>query len=279
MKSEIITLENKLRVNVSMWGTHKPTIILLHGLGSTGGSFDELATMLSKNFKVMAFDLPGHGKSSFLNDESFFSMASLANWVKDVIHYYDVSDFHIAGHSVGGYIGLAFAKQNLLKSLILLDGGYIRASSLLGNTLEEEMKMTEQHIKNYTFSSWREYENELINDGLSNKSIKLSKSSMENKNDKIKLIVNSDAAKHIVKQKFYEPTKDTLTGIETPILMLKSTLPEDFNPVRNSETNRLKQYLNVRVIDVDDASHNVYWDKPGFISNQMSKWIKNQTKN
>lgn len=79
MRSKVITLDNQLEVNVSMWGeNHNSSIVFLHGLGSTGKSFDELATLLSQHYNVVALDLPGHGRSTFKHDKDFFSMRSLA---------------------------------------------------------------------------------------------------------------------------------------------------------------------------------------------------------
>ncbi|MBP1950879.1 alpha/beta fold hydrolase [Virgibacillus litoralis] len=276
MESKIITLDNGLDVNVNIWGTKNNTsVILLHGLGSTGSSFDELATILSQNYNVYAFDLPGHGGSTYFNNEHCFSMDSLADWVKEVISYFNLEDFHIVGHSVGGYIGLVFAKKFSLKSLILLDGGYIRAKSIPENRLEEELRMTEQHMENFTFSSWEDYEKGLSIDGLSQRQIELSKDSMKSENGIIKLIVTSHVAKYIVKQKYNEPTRETLSDVNSPVLILRSTIPKDFNVIRNSEANRLKQCVNVSIIDVMDATHDIYWDQPMFLSEQISNWLIN----
>lgn len=69
-------------------------------------------------------------------------------------------------------MGLSYARENVLKSLILLDGGYIRASHLPDNSMEVEA--TKSHIENYIFDSWQHYEEELAQSGLSNHLIELS---------------------------------------------------------------------------------------------------------
>ncbi|WP_077326311.1 alpha/beta hydrolase [Virgibacillus siamensis] len=276
MNSKVITLENQLNVKVNMWGeNHKSSVILLHGLGSTGESFDELATILSQDYNVYTFDLPGHGNSTYFNYEDFFSMESLADWVKEVVDYINVEDLHIVGHSVGGYIALAFARKYILNSLVLLDGGYIRAKNIPENTLEEELRMTAQHIEKFTFSSWEEYEKDLFNDGMSQRLVELSKGSMKCENGLIRLIVNPEVAKYIVKQKYNEPTNETLLDVNLPVLLLRSTIPQEFNIVRDSETNRVNQFLNASVVDVKDATHDIYWDNPVFVSEQINNWILN----
>ncbi|WP_456273318.1 alpha/beta fold hydrolase [Bacillus sp. AK031] len=274
MQTEIIILDNELKVLVNMWGLeNKTTLILLHGLGSTGKSFDEIASILSKDFKILAFDLPGHGKSSFFNDEEFFSMESLADWVMDILIFYKVKDYHIIGHSLGAYIGLTFAKKYSLKSLILLDGGYIQSSNLPNNSLKEEVSLTLRHIDTYTFRNWEEYEQEQYNNGLSNSLVELSKNSMKCEDYKIKLIVSPDVALHLTKQMFREPSEATLTNIDTPVLLLRSTLPEDFNTIRTSETDRLKRHLEVCVKEVSEASHDIYWAQPRIVCTEILQWV------
>ncbi|WP_456274731.1 alpha/beta fold hydrolase [Bacillus sp. AK031] len=274
MQTEIITLDNKLKVLVNMWGLeNRTTLILLHGLGSTGKSFDELASTLSKDFKILAFDLPGHGKSSFFSDEEFFSMESLADWVMDILNYFNIRDYHIIGHSLGAYIGLTFAKKYSLKSLILLDGGYIQSSNLPNNSLKEEISLIRRHIETYTFRNWEEYEQEQYNNGLTNMLVELSKNSMKCEDDKVKLIIPPDVAVHLTKQMFREPSEATLSNIDTSVLLLRSTLPDDFNSIRTSETDRLKKHLKVRVKEVNEATHDIYWDKPRIVCNEILKWI------
>ncbi|WP_186577205.1 alpha/beta fold hydrolase [Aquibacillus kalidii] len=274
MHSKVITLDNGLEVNVNRWGTeHRNSIILLHGLGSTGASFDEVATQLSKSFNVFAFDLPGHGKSTCVNTEEFFSMNSLADWVHSVVNHLNIKNFHLVGHSLGGYIGLTYASEYESSSLILLDGGYIRATVLPENTLDEELKMTEQHVQDYTFSSWEMYERNLTNNGLAKHLIDLSKHSMKNERGDIKLIIKPQTAKFIVKQKFNDPSIETLTGLSIPVLLLRCTTPKEFNDVRISETNHIKDYLDLTIIDVKDSSHDIYWDQPEIVCSQVTNWV------
>lgn len=112
MKKEIVTLENGLQVGVHLWGNeNQTTLLFLHGLGSTAASFTELATLLSAKYRILALDLPGHGDSTFIKDEKFFSVDSLANWGVKVLKYYNIRDVHVVGHSIGGNIGLAIAKM------------------------------------------------------------------------------------------------------------------------------------------------------------------------
>ncbi|MGB6406048.1 MAG: hypothetical protein WBF39_01155, partial [Planococcus donghaensis] len=74
-------------------------------------------------------------------------------------------------------------------------------------------------------------------------------------------------------QHFNEPSIDTLSAVEVPVLLLRSTLPQEFNSHRESETARLKQYLALSVEEVKDTSHDIYWEKPEVLSQKISQWI------
>lgn len=275
MNKEIITLENRLQVGVHMWGReNQTTLLFLHGLGSTAASFTELATLLSAKYRILAVDLPGHGDSTFIKEENFFSSESLANWGVEVLEHYKLGDVHVVGHSIGGNIGLAIAKMRSIRSLILLDGGYIRSSSIPGSSLEEEVRMAEQHCKSYVFASWEKVETELREGGLSPSLVELAKLSMKEEEHQIKLILASDLAGYYVKQHFYEPSDENITTIDTPVLLLRSTLPKEFNSHRAKETARFSRYLNVTVEGVEEASHDIYWERPDAVSSQISQWIE-----
>lgn len=275
MNKEIITLENRLQVGVHMWGhENQTTLLFLHGLGSTAASFTELANFLSVKYRILAVDLPGHGESTFIKDEKFFSVASMAKWVVEVLKYYNIQDVHLVGHSIGGNIGLAIAKVRSIKSLILLDGGYIRSSNIPGSSLEEEIRLAEQHCKSYVFASWEQFETELSRGGLSRPLVELAKLSMKEENHQIMLILASDLAGYYVKQHFYEPSDETLTAVNTPVLLLRSTLPKEFNSHRQKEAARLSQYVSVTVKTVEEASHDIYWERPDAVSNQIRQWIE-----
>lgn len=275
MNKEIIKLENGLRVGVHIWGSeNQTTLLFLHGLGSTAASFTEIATLLSIKYRILAVDLPGHGESTFIKEEKFFSTESLAKWVVQVLEHYKIGKVHVVGHSIGGNIGLAVAKMRSIRSMVLLDGGYIRSSSIPGSSLEEEVRMAEQHCKSYVFASWEKFETELREEGLSPSLVELAKSSMKEEEHQIKLILAGDLAEYYVKQHFYEPSDENITTIDTPILLLRSTLPKEFNSHREKEAARFSQYLNVTVEAVEEASHDIYWERPDVVSSQISQWIE-----
>ena len=102
-------------------------VVLIHGLGGSVES-DWLQTIpaLAENFHVIAFDLPGFGKSDKGSQHyTPTRYARLAQFLAD--HYLQDKPYHIVGHSMGGAIALRFAAQQPLRfqRLVLIDAAGI----------------------------------------------------------------------------------------------------------------------------------------------------------
>lgn len=89
-------------------GNGKP-IILLHGFCGSSGYWEKVIPELSKNYRVIAPDLPGHGGSSMLNDG--YGIDALADMIRDLLDELNLQQVTMFGHSLGGYITLAFAEK------------------------------------------------------------------------------------------------------------------------------------------------------------------------
>jgi pimeloyl-ACP methyl ester carboxylesterase len=93
------------------------TIVLLHGFTETSKIWDSFRDQLSKSYKVIAIDLAGHGKSECL--DAVHSMELQADVVYEVLKQRKVKNCLMIGHSMGGYVALAFASKfpDMLKGL------------------------------------------------------------------------------------------------------------------------------------------------------------------
>ncbi len=97
----------KTKIAYSDFGKGR-VIVLLHGFLGSHEVWDETAKKLSKRFRVIAIDLPGHGLTPSIG--YYHSMELLAQSVKSVLDKIGVRRYVIAGHSMGGYTALAFAE-------------------------------------------------------------------------------------------------------------------------------------------------------------------------
>jgi len=83
-------------------------LVLLHGFLGSHEVWNEFVKKLSKKFRVIAIDLPGHGETSSIG--YYHSMELLAQSVKAVLDKAGVRRYIIIGHSMGGYVALTFAE-------------------------------------------------------------------------------------------------------------------------------------------------------------------------
>lgn len=83
------------------------TVVLLHGFLGSHKIWESTIKDLSKTYRVIALDLPGHGQTACFGYAH--SMELMANCVKAVLDKLKIKKTVLIGHSMGGYVALAFA--------------------------------------------------------------------------------------------------------------------------------------------------------------------------
>jgi len=96
-------------------------LVLLHGLGANAFSWRHNVAFLAQHFRVLALDLPGHGRTpaSLVSQHRLETMAqALGNWLKGQ----GLARFAVAGNSLGGSLALLLARDHPeeVAALILL---------------------------------------------------------------------------------------------------------------------------------------------------------------
>lgn len=84
-------------------------LVLLHGFTESQNIWNDFAKELISNYRVITIDLPGHGKSGCVGD--IHTMELMAEVVKSVLDAQGVKHCAMIGHSMGGYVALAFAEN------------------------------------------------------------------------------------------------------------------------------------------------------------------------
>lgn len=95
------------------------TIVFLHGFCENSSLFLNQITQLKESFNILCIDLPGFGQSNVIKN---VTIPQMADEVKMVIDYLKIENCYLFGHSMGGYVSLAFAKkyENMLAGLGLI---------------------------------------------------------------------------------------------------------------------------------------------------------------
>jgi pimeloyl-ACP methyl ester carboxylesterase len=116
------------------------TIILIHGYLESSEIWEGFAKKLSKKFRVISIDLPGHGLSKVYGD--CHTMEFLASAVKGLLDCLQIKKVFLTGHSLGGYITLAF-----LEFYSDMLGGYCLFHSHPFADTPETVEKSEKEIK------------------------------------------------------------------------------------------------------------------------------------
>ena len=96
-------------------------IVLLHGFLENKKMWKDYVSFFSNQYRIITIDLLGHGESDCLG--YVHSMEDNARAVHEVLEYLQIKKTTILGHSMGGYVGLAFAElyPESIQKLILLN--------------------------------------------------------------------------------------------------------------------------------------------------------------
>ena len=103
--SEFFTYKN-IKAHYKSFGRGS-TIVLLHGFLENLNMWDFLTPSLTRNRRIITIDLLGHGETENLG--YVHTMEEQAELVRELLRSLNVRKATFIGHSMGGYIALAFA--------------------------------------------------------------------------------------------------------------------------------------------------------------------------
>ena len=137
----VLVKGNKL--HYSLQGKGK-TIVLLHGFMESLNLWKYFTRRLSSGFRVLSIDLPGHGLSE--NIRKVHSMELMADTVNAVLKELGIASCHMVGHSMGGYVSLAFAERypRKLKGLTLFHSHAMADSAEARKNRDRAIKLVSQ---------------------------------------------------------------------------------------------------------------------------------------
>ena len=116
----MFTSFNKAQIHYTVSGKG-PALVLLHGFLLSPSIWTEIIPKLSKKNQVFTIDLPGHGKSECVAE--VHTMELVAEVVHSILEENNIEKANFIGHSMGGYISLAFTEKypSKIETLVLLN--------------------------------------------------------------------------------------------------------------------------------------------------------------
>jgi pimeloyl-ACP methyl ester carboxylesterase len=98
---------NDIELAYERRGTGNP-LVLLHGYPIDHRIWDSVAPLLEGTFDLILPDLRGFGKSTTVNEPH--TLDAFASDIAGLLDHLGIQKTAVAGHSMGGYVALAFAK-------------------------------------------------------------------------------------------------------------------------------------------------------------------------
>lgn len=268
-----------MNYQIYQWGNPQNTsLVFLHGLGSTGLAFGEVATYLTE-YHVISFDLPGHGYSTALEEEKNYLPSNLIKMIEEIIStYLKNKTFYLIGHSFGADLAIHFGARypQQIKGVVLLDGGYMSGKDI-GTTLEKELKDVESFCENVRFPSWKEFFNSEKGE-LSRWSEELkaaSKAQVREQNGEIRLTLSIFTAQAMLKGMNLEPVDHVVSMVKCPILLIHATIPAELDTIRKNCIQNLQMKIgHLNVESIVGAGHDIFRDAPEMVATRLKVWCK-----
>jgi pimeloyl-ACP methyl ester carboxylesterase len=102
-----------------------PPVMLTHGYSSSSHMWEGQVAAFSKHFKLITWDMRGHGKSDYPDDQAQYSEAATVADMAAILDTVGAKRAVIGGLSLGGYMSLAFhlAHPERTQALLIIDTG------------------------------------------------------------------------------------------------------------------------------------------------------------
>ncbi|WP_300671229.1 alpha/beta hydrolase [Soonwooa sp.] len=232
-------------------GKGRETLVLLHGFMENLEIWNDMIPHLSEDFQLVKVDLAGFGKSAPIADAQ--TMDLMAEEVKKLTDYLEVESFHLLGHSMGGYISLAFAEKypQLLKSFTLFFSTYFEDDDEKKNVRLKSLRVIKDNYKAYA------------NAGIPNL---FGPDAKHNKKDKIELAkqiaytANIDGVLACQKGMIERPDrKSVLENFNGKMLLLAGRFDNAVNSIKTISELPDRENISAYLLN---CGHNGHWEKP-----------------
>ena len=254
------------------------TIIFIHGLGSYLPAWQKNIEVLKEDYRCIAVDLPGYGKSS-KNPHSGM-MTFYADVMAQFMDNLGVEKAVFAGHSMGGQISMVMAlehPQKVEKLVLVSPAGFERFSEGQKEWFREVMTLKGVKLTSvdaietnlaYNFYNLPEDAQFMISDRIA----------MRNAKD-------FDNYCYAVVQSVHgmvdQPVIDKLEQIQQPVLILFS---ENDNLIPNRYLNPGKTYdvaivgdqriPDSKLVMVPKCGHFLQFEKPEVLNNELKAFVR-----
>ena len=114
-----------VKLHYEVHGEAGPIILLSHGYSATAGMWRGQIEALSRDHKLVLWDMRGHGQSDYPADQSAYTQDATVEDMAAILDAVGAKTAVVGGLSLGGYMSLAFYVKHpeRVKALLIIDTG------------------------------------------------------------------------------------------------------------------------------------------------------------
>lgn len=129
----------------TFYGEHKKAVVLLHGFLESSKVWGDYIPILKKRYRLIVPDLFGHGNTP--KHGKVHSMEEMADAVNHILDVANIKSAAFIGHSMGGYVSLAFLERypDRIDRLLLLNSSPFADSAERLRERDQVIKIVQQH--------------------------------------------------------------------------------------------------------------------------------------
>ncbi|PTX44521.1 pimeloyl-ACP methyl ester carboxylesterase [Christiangramia gaetbulicola] len=260
-------------------GSGEETLLFVHGLSSNLDSWKKNIAGLSSDYRCIAIDLPGYGKSS--RSKTDYSLSEYAGILNEIVEKMDLKNVVLAGHSMGGQIAMhsVLKYPETYKKLVLIAPAGIETFTAQEATIMKASytpamlvgASDEQVLANYkmNFYSFPEDAQAMVDDRIAMKSA-------EDFQDYAETVVNN------IHAMLEEPVIDEIGKIEIPVLMIfgknDMLIPNKYFHPSESIASLVKtseeKFNNIAVKTIDEAGHFVNFEQSEKVNKEIRDFLE-----
>jgi pimeloyl-ACP methyl ester carboxylesterase len=254
------------KISVSESGGQGFPVLMIHGNSSCNAVFrNQFESSIGKNFRLIAPDLPGHGKSENARDpERSYSMPGYADCMTEVLSRLGVSRAAIFGWSLGGHIGLEMLSRFPGVAGLMITGTppVVAADAFKGFKASPHMNLagkenfTEEDIDNYAHHTCGEPYDPVLREAVAR---------------------TDGRARHLMIAKFLKDEGADQAAIvkgKTPPLAVVNGADEPFVNVDYLDTIPFSNLWEGRTIKLANSGHAPFWDSPERFNPILERFLK-----
>ncbi len=245
-------------------------IVFVHGAGSNLTQFDDQIQEFSKDFRVIALSMAGHGKSRLKGEitQEKLSFENMASQLIELMDFLNIERFHVVGNSAGGVVGLEVLRANFdrLKTITIfgtapkmnLPNYAVKIINLIDRTM---LKIAQDF-----------YINAIIKHSSKNEKTREKFRTLVMENDKETII---EFRKNLGN---YDYVKE-IENCKLPLMIIKSQYDKDINRSLVKFEKQFKENPKVSIINLENAGHIANVDNPKEFNKIVREFIENESRN